>query len=166
MPAAPLPTPPIPEPATFSLHQSGHGRLRFVAADGTIHDNVDVLRAFPVTAPEGPVAIVAVDGTELAWVASLAAAAEPLRSTLERELAQREFLPIIERIEAVSDGEPADWSVVTDRGRRRFKVANADDVARGADDSALVTDTDGIRYRIPSLSRLAPRERNLIDQST
>lgn len=153
-------------PATNPLRRATHGRLQFTAADGTVHDNVDVLRGFPVSAPQGPVAIVATDGTELAWIDSLESAAEPLRSTLERELAAREFLPVIERIEGVSDGEPADWSVVTDRGRRRFKVAHADDILRLSDDSALVTDTDGIRYRIPSLARLSARERGMIEKAS
>lgn len=146
------------------LEQSGHGRLRFTGPDGIVHDNVDVIRAFPVSAPQGAVAIVAADGSELAWVDALETTPEPLRETLERELSVREFLPIIERIEGVSDTEPADWSVVTDRGPRRFKVAHADDILRSADDSALVTDTDGIRYRIPALARLTPRERHMIEK--
>ena len=163
------PVPPsgdFPAFASYRLEESGHGRLRFTGADGVVHDNVDVIHAFPVSAPEGAVAIVAADGTELAWIESLETAPEPLRRILERELSVREFLPVIERIESVSDGEPADWNVVTDRGPRRFKVAHADDIVRCGDDSALITDTDGIRYRIPALARLATRERHLIDKAT
>jgi hypothetical protein len=152
-------------PLGGGLQQAPHGRLRFVAADGTTHDNVDVVRGFPVSAPEGPVAIVAADGRELAWVECLEAAAEPLRSALRRELAARAFLPVIERIESITDGEPADWSVVTDRGRRRFRVAHGDDVVRLPDGSAVVNDTDGLRYRIPAIARLTPRERHLVERT-
>lgn len=148
----------------WRLERHAHGRLEFTDARGERHDNVDVLRAFPVTAPRGPVAIVAMDGTELAWIDSLDSAPHELHATLEQELSQREFLPVIERIEGVSDGEPAEWSVVTDRGPRRFKVAHSDDIARLPDDSAFVTDTDGIRYRIESLTRLSLHERRLFEK--
>ncbi|NCV23554.1 MAG: DUF1854 domain-containing protein, partial [Chloroflexi bacterium] len=59
-----------------------------------------------------------------------------MRELLEKELAQREFLPVIQRIEAVSDGEPMEWSVVTDRGPRRFTVAHVDDIVYGSDGGA------------------------------
>ena len=151
-------------PREWRLERLATGRLEFIDAQGVRHGNVDVLRAFPVSAPRGPVAIVAADGGELAWVDSLEAASGTLRAVLEQELSQREFLPMIERIEAVSDGEPAEWSVVTDRGPRRFKVAHSDDIARLPDDSAFVTDTDGIRYRITSLDSLSLRERRLFEK--
>lgn len=148
----------------WRLERRAHGRLEFIDAQGVRHENVDVLRGFPISAPLGPVAIVAADGTELAWVEALGSAPTDLRRTLEEELSQREFLPVIERIEGVSDGEPAEWSVVTDRGPRRFKVAHCDDIARLPDDSAFVTDTDGIRYKIESLSILSLRERKLFEK--
>ncbi len=148
----------------WRLERHAHGRLDFVDAHGIRHANVDVLRAFPVSAPAGPAAIVAADGGELAWIESLSAVAAPLRMILETELAQREFLPRIEQIEAVSDGEPAEWTVVTDRGPHRFKVAHADDFVTQPDGSAFVTDSHGMRYSIPSIAALDPRSRRLLDR--
>ena len=152
-------------PDGWRLERHRHGRLDFVDAHGIRHTNVDVLRAFPVSAPAGPAAIVTADGAELAWIGSLAAVSGPLRTILEAELAHREFLPVIERIESISDGEPAEWGVVTDRGRHRFKVAHADDVTPNADGSVFITDTVGMRYRIPNLSGLDARSRRLLDSS-
>lgn len=148
----------------WALERQPHGRLTFIAADGPRHENVDVLRAFPVSAPHGPVAIVDADGAELAWIESLAAVAEPLRGLVERELAEREFLPVIERITAVSDGEPAEWTVISDRGEHRFKVGHTDDVVRQADGLAFVTDTHGIRYLIPNVDRLDGTSRRLLEK--
>jgi hypothetical protein len=147
------------------LEQTIHGRLQFTGTDGVTHSNVDIVRAFPISAPQAAVSILSADGAELAWIEPLEAAPESLRATVERELASRDFLPVIERIESISAGEPTGWSVVTDRGRRRFTVAHADDILRAKDDSVMVTDTDGVRYHIPSLAKLPVRERHLIDRA-
>lgn len=151
-------------PAGWVLERHAHGRLVFIAADGRRHDDVDVLRAFPVTAVQGPVAIVGADGGELAWIDALAAVAEPLRTILEQELAEREFLPVVERIEAIADSEPAEWTVTTDRGPHRFKVAHADDVVRQPDGAVFITDTDGVRYRVPRFNALDAESRRLLDR--
>ena len=151
-------------PEGWRIERHDHGRLDLVDAHGVRHHDVDVLRAFPVTAASGPVAIIAADGGELAWVESLVDQPGELRTLLERELAQREFLPVIEQIEAVSDTEPSEWTVVTDRGRHRFKVAHADDVARQTDGGVFITDTFGMRYRIPKESSLDAVSRRLLDK--
>jgi hypothetical protein len=153
-----------PSPEGWRIERHDHGRLDLVDTHGRRHHDVDVLRAFPVTAPAGPVAIIAADGGELAWVESLADQPPELRTLLERELAQREFLPVIERIEAVSDAEPSEWTVATDRGHHRFKVAHADDVARQPDGGVFITDTFGMRYRIPRESMLDATSRRLLDK--
>jgi len=153
-------------PEGWRLERLEHGRLDLLDAQGRLHHDVDVLRAFPVTAPTGPVAIIAADGGELAWVESLAEQPADLRRLLERELAQREFLPVIERIEAISDAEPAEWTVVTDRGGHRFRVAHTDDIARQADGGVFITDTHGMRYRIPREAALDAASRRLLDRAS
>ena len=142
-----------------------HGRLDFIDPEGNVFTDVDVLRAFPVSAPAGPVAIVGDNDTELAWIESLAAVEPALRRLLEEELAKREFLPTIERIIIVSDGEPAEWSVVTDRGPHRFTVGHADDILRLPDGGAVITDTVGLRYTIPSIARLDGRSRRFFERA-
>ncbi len=151
-------------PEGWRLIRDGHGRLDFVDAHGREHIDVDVLRAFPVTAPSGPVAIIAADGGELAWVQSLATQPSSLRTLLERELSVREFLPVIERIESVSVAEPTEWSVITDRGPHRFRVAHTDDIARQPDGSVFITDTFGMRYRILSIAGLDLHSRRLVEK--
>jgi len=148
----------------WRLERAAHGRLDLIDAAGQRHVDVDVLRAFPVSAPTGPVVIVATDGAELAWIDPLADLDQSLRGLLEEELSQREFLPVIERVESVSDGEPMEWTVVTDRGLRRFTVAHVDDIVYAADGSVSITDSVGVRYAIPHLSRLDARSRRLLDR--
>ena len=150
--------------AGWTLERRRDGRLDLVDANGCRHENVDVLRAFPVTAPQGPVAIVAEAGGELAWIEALSGVEPALQGLLEEELAGRELVPVIERIESVSDSEPAEWSVVTDRGHRTFRVRHADDIARHDDGGATITDTVGMRYVVPDVARLGPRGRRLFEK--
>lgn len=170
VPSDPAPTghvpaePPPADPPEWRLERAAHGRLDFIDATGQRHVDVEVLRAFPVSAPDGPVAIVSDDGAELAWIDQLAALDPSFQTLLERELSQREFLPVIDQIESVSDGEPTEWTVVTDRGPRRFTVAHVDDIVYAADGGAFITDTVGVRYRIPRVSRLDARSRRLLDR--
>jgi hypothetical protein len=169
---SPAADPPADRPSASSspsfgrwrLQRAAIGRLDFVDAGGARHLDVDVVRAFPVSATTGPVSIVSRDGDELAWIDALGDLDPAMRDLLEKELAQREFLPVIQRIEAVSDGEPTEWSVITDRGPRRFTVAHADDIAHAADGSAFITDSVGVRYRIVNVSRLDARSRRLLDR--
>ena len=157
---------PAPSPAPgWRLVPRPHGHVDFVDGAGTVHCDVDVLRAFPVTAPQGPVAIVAADGTELAWLEALDDVPEPLRGSIVAELSTREFLPVIGRIEAISDDDPPVWSVATDRGQRRFAVASSDDIDRLPDRSAFVVDATGVRYRIADLDALDPRSRQLLEKT-
>jgi len=148
----------------WTLEVRPDGRLDFLDSAGHRHDNIDVLRAFPVSAPAGPVAIVAATGGELAWIDSLADVEPALRTLLETEIASRELVPVIERIDAVSDSEPAEWTVVTDRGPRTFKVRHGDDIDRPPDGSATITDTFGMRYVIPDVAKLGAHGRRLFEK--
>jgi hypothetical protein len=149
--------------AGWQLERRSDGGLEFLAVDGVRHADVDLRRAFPLSAPEAGLAVVSVKGHELAWVESLGLAEPSLRTFLEAELARREFVPVIERIESVSEARPAEWSVVTDRGPHRFTVAHPDDVARRPE-GTFVTDTDGIRYRLAPEASLDDRSRRILER--
>jgi hypothetical protein len=151
-------------PVDWRLDRSEDGRLDFIDSSGRRQFDVELRRAFPVSAPEGPMAIVAADGTELAWIDRLEELELPLRGLLEEELARREFVPVIVAIERVSEDRPAEWSVVTDRGPHRFSVAHVDDVVLRPDGGVVITDTSGVRYRIPDPNTLDPRSRRWLDR--
>ena len=50
----------------WELTRRQDGGLDFVAADGVCHADVDIRRAFPLSAPEAGVAVVSATGLELA----------------------------------------------------------------------------------------------------
>lgn len=149
----------------WRLEQRADGGIDFVTAAGTRHEDVDLRRAFPLSAPRAGVAVLARGGgSELAWVASLDDAAPAVATLIEAVLARREVVPLIERIESIGEGRPAAWSVLTDRGPRRFSVGQAEDVIRQPDGAVSISDTDGNRYRIPRPAALDGRSRRLLER--
>ncbi len=142
-----------------------NGGLVLITADGCRHERVLVVRAFPLSAPRGPVAVLDAGGRELLWAESLAAFGPSARQQLTDQLAAGEFLPKIETVLTVSRREPVSWEVLTDRGRHRFELAASDAVVRHPDGSATVTDAAGICYLIPAVRQLDRRSRRLVERS-
>src|SRR4051794_34891177 len=87
--------------SNFTLSRNSFGKLVFSDAEGT-HEGVVPVRAFPIAAPELGIALVDVDGHELAWIDRLSDLPAAIRSLLEEELKSREFLPEIKHIRQVS----------------------------------------------------------------
>lgn len=150
-------------PAGWRLERRADGVVDFVAANGGRHEDVDLRCGFPLSAPRGGVAVIAAGGGELAWLDDLDAAGPALAALIGGVLAEREFVPVVERIESLAEGRPSTWSVLTDRGPHRFSVAHADDVVRQPDGTLSITDTEGIRYRIPPAT-LDQRSRRLLER--
>ena len=150
--------------AGWRLERQADGGIDFIAADGTRHRDVEVRRGFPFSDPEAGVAVLTAGGAELVWIESLGACGRPLAELLETILAEREIMPRIERITSVTEERPAEWAVFTDRGPHRFSVAHPDDVSRQPDGGVILTDTDGIRYRIPPAGTLDAGSRRLLER--
>ena len=150
--------------ARFGLGRDDFGRLVLTDAAGVRHVGVEPVRAFPLSEPRQWIALVDVDGRELATVPSPADLDDATRELLEAELSRREFLPVIERIVAVTvDTEPTEWTVHTDRGPTKFFVEGSDAFRRLEADRCLIVDTQGVRYLIPDRKRLDAHSRRLLD---
>ena len=101
----------------FTLTRDGHGRLSLTRADGTVHEGVVPVRAFPISAPDGGLSLVSAEGHELQWIDRVADLPSHARDLIQAELAIREFTPMIRRITEVSTfSTPSTWTVETDRG--------------------------------------------------
>src|SRR5690606_19094124 len=115
----------------YDLRRNAEGRLVFVAADGLAHEGVLAVRAFPISDPERGISIIGAAGQELAWIEDLAMLPTPLRQALDDALAEREFMPEILRIDAVSGfATPCEWRVDTDRGPTAFTLKGEEDIRR------------------------------------
>ena len=151
--------------ADFRLHRNPFGRLVLELADGSLHEGVVPVRAFPIGAPDEGVALVGTDGHELAWIERISALEPGLRALVEQELASREFTPEIRRIVDVSGFvTPCTWEVETDRGITRFLLKGEEAIRRLPPPALLVSDAHGIQYLIRDLQALDRRSRKLLDR--
>lgn len=150
--------------ASPRLSRTAAGRLEFERDDGTRTQVVPV-RAFPISAPFAGLALVDVEGHELAWFDTIEAVPEPDRGLVEEELAAREFMPEIRAILGVSSFvTPSTWRVVTDRGETAFVLGGEEFIRRLGPGAFLVADTQGIHYLIRDAAALDKASRKLLDR--
>lgn len=149
----------------FTLRRDDHGRLVLHRADGTEHVGVQPVRAFPLSGPESGLSFVGADGRECLWVEHPDALTGEVRRLLDEELARREFAPVIERLLEVSTfGTPSTWTVRTDRGDTQLVLKAEEDIRRLGGAALLVSDSNGIGYRIPDLRAMDRRSRRLLER--
>jgi hypothetical protein len=149
----------------FHLGRDRLGRLNFFGADGERHDDVVPVRAFPLTAPNEGVALVAPDGHEVAWIERLDDLAPGQRGLIEDDLASRDFMPEILQIRRVSSfATPSTWQVRSDRGETSFVLKGEEDIRRLGDAGLLIADSHGIQFRIRDIGVLDKISRRLLDR--
>jgi hypothetical protein len=149
----------------FTLNRNLAGRLQLTSNDGNIHDGVNLVRAFPIAAPEEGLSIVGRDGHELAWVPQLNTLKSDLRAIIDEELAQREFMPEIQRIIHVSSfATPSTWQLKTNRGDCELTLKAEDHIRRLTHNSLLITDGHGINFLIGNIDQLDKHSRKLLDR--
>ena len=154
----------MPQP-DFQLSRNAYGRLVFTAADGTAYEGAVPVRAFPIAAPETGIALVNVDGRELAWIDRLADLPDDVRVLLEEELASREFMPEVRRIRGVSSfATPSTWQVETDRGDAALVLKGEEDIRRLGATALLIADSHGVQYLIRDMQVLDKGSRRILDR--
>jgi hypothetical protein len=149
----------------FDLQRDAFGHWVLVMPDGTRHSPVTALRAYPVSAPNEGVALMDADGHEVYWIEVLALLAEPLRSQVLQALNEREFLPEILQLTAVSSfATPSTWSVQTDRGDTQFLLKGEEDIRRLTGTVLLINDANGVQFMIRDLAAMDKQSRKLLDR--
>ena len=155
-----------PPLAQFQLERTAFGDLVWTGAQGQRVSGVLPVRAFPIQAPQDGISLVDPEGHEVAWFAQFEAIPEPARSLIEEELARREFMPVIQRIAAVSGfSTPCTWIVDTDRGRAEFVLRGDEDIRRiGSAHALLIADAHGIHYLVPDQRALDAHSKRVLDR--
>lgn len=159
---------PAKSPA-FTLTRDALGRwiCRLAGDDGATveHPGVMAVRVFPLTAPDEAVSIVDAQGRECLHLPDLAALPPGSLAAVREALAEREFVPVIERLRAVSTfATPSTWTVDTDRGPTSFVLKGEEDIRRLPRGRLLVTSAHGVVFDIRDLHRLDRPSRRLLER--
>ncbi len=145
--------------------RNAHGHLVFTDDRGQQHVGVIPVQAFPIDAPGEHVSLVDADGHELAFIEKLSAIDADTRALLLEEIAQREFMPVIDRLLSVSTfSTPSTWTVRTDRGMSSFVLKGEEDIRRLRGNGLLITDNHGLTYRVMDMRALDRQSRKLLDR--
>ncbi|MDQ7988288.1 MAG: DUF1854 domain-containing protein [Candidatus Dactylopiibacterium sp.] len=149
----------------FELQRDAFGRLTLTDADGMRHEGVLPVRAHPISAPADGLAIMGPDGHELVWLDRLEDLPPAPRALLAEELAAREFMPEITRLDSVSSfATPSTWDVQTTRGATRFILKGEENILRLPGNVLLISDAHGIQFVIRDLAALDRHSRRLLDR--
>lgn len=159
------PTTTAPTSPSFSVHWNAAGRLVLTTADGIAHVGVVPVRAFPVSAAEEGLSLVDADGHELVWIDRLDTVPPEMQDSLRRGLQEREFMPVISRLCAVSSfATPSTWTVDTDRGRFDLILKGEEHLMRLGGGALLVIDSHGVQYLIRDVLNLDRHSKKLLDR--
>jgi hypothetical protein len=149
----------------FELVCSPLGVWSVTLDDGSVHERVVVVRAFPIAAPTEAVSILSAEGRELVWIERLDALPAGQRARLQEALTGREFMPEIQRLERVSSfATPSVWSVQTDRGSTDFVLKGEEDIRRLSATTLIVADAHGVQFLIRHLPSMDRHTRKLLDR--
>lgn len=151
--------------AEILLHRNAHGRLCLTLADGTVHEAVTPVRAFPIAAPEEAISLVGQDGKEVCWIAHLQDVPADMRVLLAEDFAVREFVPEVQRIEAIDAiSVPSVWTVQTDRGPAQLSLKAEEDIRKlQGRHHLLITSRDGVQYRITDARKMDKQSQKFLE---
>jgi hypothetical protein len=149
----------------FKLEHNATGQLQFTDSDGAVFDGINLVRAFPISAPDEGLSIISQQGHELAWIPSLMDMPAQIKSLIEAELLQREFMPVIQRINQVSSfATPSIWDVTTDKGNTKLTLKAEDQIWRLKNNRLLITDKNGVNFMVNNIEQLDKHSRKLLDR--
>jgi hypothetical protein len=149
---------------TYQLSRDEWNHLTVTDATNHVYKDVAVVPLFPISATDRLISLVSAEGDEIVCFDSLEGLSPENLKLLKEELALREFVPIIERIIRVSGTqEPCEWVVQTNHGETSFVIKSEEDVSRVSSKSIVITDANGIRFRVDDLKRLDSRSRSFVE---
>jgi hypothetical protein len=149
----------------FQLKRHAAGQLVLIDAGGDSHVGVVPVRAFPLAAPDEGISLVSTDGHELAWIEQLQELPEAMRTLVQEELALRDFVPEISRLQSVSTfGTPSVWTVETDRGVTSFILKGEEDIRRLGRNALLIAGSEGVQYSVRDMTVLDRASRKLLER--
>lgn len=122
------------------------------------------VRLFPLSDPEGYIALLDHDEKEVALVRGLAGLDVASRQALLQELETTYIVPQVLRIESIEEEFGVLHFVAhTDRGAHRFDVRGRDEIQFVRPGYYIIRDIDGNRFEIPNLFALDDASQAILD---
>jgi len=147
----------------ISLAVDPLGTLR-AAWSGQVREGLIPVRCFPLTHPGHWISLCDREGREVLLLDTLDGVDAEGRALLLAELQRREFMPVVRQVLSIhpDDVDPSEWHVMTDRGEARFTLPGEDNVRPLGPGSYVLSDANGIRYRVPDIRALDGDSRRLL----
>ncbi len=159
-----------PSPS-FTLHKNSMGKWVLMLEDQLdpsnhqAYEEVVVVRAFPIEAPNAGISILSSDARELVWIETLESLSDAQRASLEEALREREFMPEILKLDKVSGfTTPCIWHIQTSRGPTELELKGEEDIKRLSGKTLIVSDRYGVQFLIKDLPLLDRHSRKLLDR--
>jgi hypothetical protein len=148
---------------SLNLSRRADGRLVLRQENGESETPVLVACCFPWTHPRQFISLRDDKGKEQVLIDDLQQVEAPARELIEDELAERNFLPRLTSIEAITDEiELFHWKVTTAAGPRSFLTRRSDHPRKLANGDVLIKDVSNDLYLIPNPQGLDPKSLKLL----
>ncbi|MBO4413189.1 MAG: DUF1854 domain-containing protein [Clostridia bacterium] len=139
--------------------------VRLTLKDGTVYENLEPRRLFPITNENMYITLLDQDERELGFVRDYGELDEGSREALRQAFAEYYMIPKIVRLIKTEDKfGTLKWTVGTDRGEVTFRIRNRNsDIKRlFGTNRVLVRDSNDNRYEIPDIENLDRRSKKLL----
>jgi len=152
------------------LRRGPRGQVRLMLPD-CCHLRVTLTRAFPLSVPDGWIALRGADGREIGLLPGVAGLDAESRTCAEEELRLRYFTPQVTAILDLRDEAPGGrhggviWDLETDRGPATLRMPNTNEhIQTLGGGRLLLTDRTGNRYEIADLHALDAASRRRLSK--
>ena len=130
-----------------------------IAEDGTVTEDLEPRRLFPVNDTDNYISLLDSDGHEVGIIRSLSSLDKESAALLREILDEYYIVPkITEVLRVYEKGSVNRWTVMTDHGECSFQIrARYTDIKLLPKGRILVRDTNDNRYEIPDVTKLNKR---------
>jgi hypothetical protein len=145
-------------PGEVDLRLDESGSLEGAVA-GAEHRGVHVRELFPYSRPGRYIEVRDEERNLLGFIRDLDDLQTRVAQAIRTSLRLNHFVPLVQQIRSISGRHHMfTWKVLTDRGEAEFHIrGRRQNMEEIGGDEYMVTDTEGNRYRIPSITQLDPK---------
>ena len=150
---------------TGKIERSDIYLIRLIMKDGTVYEDLEPRRLFPVTNQNMYITLLNKDEREVGFVRDLNEIDEESRKALEDCFHEYYLIPRISRVIACEDKfGTLKWTVDTDRGEITFQIRNrhSDIKHLYGTDRVIIRDTNDNRYESPDLTKMDSHSNRLL----